>query len=148
MSWHSNQLSYALGIGGMVSLYGIMSLGIYYLGPMLGLGTVSVIIIIALLLLTWPIAILFLYFRRKRAARREAAEAAAGGEEAPQAKAKQQKTKGAAASSVRTSEEVTRDAEEAVQWLRSSRLGDSNARDAVYGLPWYLVAGPPASGKT
>ncbi len=49
---------------------------------------------------------------------------------------------------MRTSEEVTRDAEEAVQWLRSSRLGDSNARDAVYGLPWYLVAGPPASGKT
>src|SRR5205085_5274816 len=127
MSWHSNQLSYALGIGGMVSLYGIMSLGIYYLGPMLGLGTVSVIIIIALLLLTWPIAILFLYFRRKRAARREAAAAAAG-EEAPQAK---QKTKGAgAATGARVSEDVTRDAEEAVQWLRSSRLGDANARDA------------------
>ncbi|HMF58165.1 MAG TPA: type VI secretion system membrane subunit TssM, partial [Pyrinomonadaceae bacterium] len=148
MSWHSNQLSYALGIGGMVSLYGIMSLGIYYLGPMLGLGTVSVIIIIALLLLTWPIVILFLYFRRKRAARREAAAATAeAGEEAPQAQAKP-KTKGAAAANVRASEDVTRDAEEAVQWLRSSRLGDSNASDAVYGLPWYLVAGPPASGKT
>lgn len=149
MSWHSNQLSYALGIGGMVSLYGIMSLGIYYLGPMLGLGTVSVIVIIALLLLTWPIAILFMYFRRKRAARREA-EAAASGDEAPQAKAAQ-KSKGAAAaaaSNARVSEDVTRDAEEAVQWLKSSRLGDANAKDAVYGLPWYLVAGPPASGKT
>src|SRR5262245_22152120 len=34
----------------------------------------------------------------------------------------------------------------AIQWLRGSKLGKSG--HDVYRLPWYIVIGPPASGKS
>jgi type VI secretion system protein ImpL len=34
-----------------------------------------------------------------------------------------------------------------VQFLKSSNLGESG-KDAVYSLPWYIVAGAPRSGKS
>ncbi|MEK7855438.1 MAG: type VI secretion protein IcmF/TssM N-terminal domain-containing protein, partial [Acidobacteriota bacterium] len=37
--------------------------------------------------------------------------------------------------------------EEAVQFLKTSNLG-SSGRDAVYSLPWYIVAGAPRGGKS
>ncbi|HYE65281.1 MAG TPA: type VI secretion system membrane subunit TssM, partial [Pyrinomonadaceae bacterium] len=142
MSSHGDQLKYALGIGGLVSLYGIASLAVWFLGPSLGLGITEQIIIIALILLTWPLVILINHFRRKRAARR--AEAPAPGAEAKRS-VEQAK---AAAAPARVYEELMRNTEEAVQWLRSTRLGGAKSGDAVYALPWFLVAGPPGSGKT
>jgi type VI secretion system protein ImpL len=39
--------------------------------------------------------------------------------------------------------------EETVQWLRGTKLGGSKKDvEMVYALPWFLVAGPEASGKT
>jgi type VI secretion system protein ImpL len=35
----------------------------------------------------------------------------------------------------------------AIQWLRGSKLGKTG-QDVVYRLPWYLVVGPPGSGKS
>jgi type VI secretion system protein ImpL len=39
--------------------------------------------------------------------------------------------------------EVTR----AIASLKSSKLGKSGA-EALYALPWYVIIGPPGSGKT
>ncbi len=134
------QIKSFLGIAGIVSLYGIASLGVYYLGPFLGLSLTFQIVIIALLLLTLPFAILINHFRKRRARRREAAAAAAPEEG--------QRPGQAPAAPKRIYDELARGAEEAVQWLRSTRLGGAKSKEAVYGLPWFVVAGPPASGKT
>ena len=145
MSWHSDQLKYALGIGGLVSFYGLSSLAIYFIGSYFDVGLIFIILLIALLLLTWPIFVIFNYFRKRRKARKEAAAGGAqqGGATPPQA------AKGRTANvPSRAYDELTRGAEEAVQWLRSTRLGGAKSNDAVYGLPWFIVAGPPASGKT
>lgn len=37
--------------------------------------------------------------------------------------------------------------QKAVQALKSSKLGQSGV-DALYALPWYVIVGPPGSGKT
>ena len=144
MSTHGDQLKYALGITTLVSFYGIASLVIWFLGPQFGLGYGEQIVLIALVLLTWPFAILINFFRRRRAAAREAAAAAAapGGEATASSGGK------GAAAPARVYEELSAGAAEAVQWLRSSRLGDKKAKTAVYALPWYLIAGPPLSGKS
>ena len=133
-----------LGITGLVSFYGISSLAIWFLGPSIGLGTYSQIIIIALLLLTLPFVLLFAYLLRRRGAKREAAaQVQTQAAEAGPAKAAK-----SSAAPTRVYEELSRGAEEAVQWLRSSRLGNAKSKNAVYGLPWFLVTGPAGSGKT
>ena len=135
---HGDQLKSVLGISALVAFYGIASLAIVFLGPSIGLSYVWEFVIIALLLLTWPFAILINHIRKRRALKREAAQAAAD-PSAPQ------KPANGGNAPQRVYEEMTRGAEEAVQWLRT-RLSGSN--DALYALPWYIVAGPSASGKT
>ncbi len=141
MSAQVSQIKSILGISALVSFYGIASLIILFLGPSLGIPFIWEIVIIALLLLTLPFALLINYFRKRRARRREAQAAAleAGGAPEPVK---------AGAAPKRVYEELTRGAEEVVQWLRSTRLGGAKASEALYALPWYVVAGPPASGKT
>src|SRR5260370_10764540 len=143
MSGHGDQLKSVLGISALVSFYGIASLAIVFLGPSIGLTYVWEIVISALLLLTWPFAILINHWRKRRAAKREAAQAVA--EEAGGAQPAPVKGGGAPK---RIHEELARGAEEAVQWLRSTKLAGAKSSDALYALPWYIVAGPSSSGKT
>ncbi len=119
MQSSGDQLKYALGIGGLVSLYGIATLFVYYVGPRLGLDFSYQIVIIALILLTLPFAILLNHYRQKRAAKAEAApaEAAPGADGKPVAKPAGKHAKGAAPAAVY--DELARGAEEAVQWLRA-----------------------------
>lgn len=154
MSSPDEQLKSSLSIAALSSFYGVASLSVWFLGPLVGLGAAWRIGLIVLLLLTWPLAFLF---RRARAARRKkSADAAtvattdATNEPKPVASAAAATTNGKAkgAAPARAYEELARNAEEAVRWLRSTRLSGTRARDAVYALPWFLVAGPPASGKT
>ena len=37
---------------------------------------------------------------------------------------------------------------EAIQTLKSSKLGERSVRGALYALPWYMVIGNPAAGKS
>lgn len=138
MSVQGNQIKSALGISALVSIYGIASLAVWFLGPSLGMGFAWQIIIIALILLTLPFAILINHFRSKRAKKRA---------EMPSGAAEQQGEK-AAAPPKRVYDELSRAAEEAVQWLRNTLLAGAKSNRAVYALPWFVVAGPPASGKT
>ena len=98
---------------------------------------ITEIIIIAFILLSWPLGFFASYFLKNRGKK----SVAAGAElSAPTGKS--------SLSASRQYEELTRSAEEAVQFLRSSNLGNREVSDAVYGLPWYVLAGPPGSGKT
>lgn len=142
MSWHGEQLKSALGLSALVSFYGITTVLVWFLGSSLGLTVTSQIVIIALILLTWPGAVLI---RRYFKAREEPTPAPApdGRATAPRPRKQTQLPPPTG-----TYEELTRGAEEAVQWLRGTKLSGKQSGDAVYALPWFMIAGPPASGKT
>ena len=126
MSSQASQLKRVLWIAILVSVYGVACLLTWFVGESLGLGVPERVVIIALILLTWPVGYLLIHFlRRKKATSSEPS---------------------IAGTTVRAPGEMERAAEEAVQWLRTSRLGTDG--DAVYGLPWFVVAGPAGSGKT
>ena len=150
MAWHGDQLKYAFGLTGMFSFYGVVLVGVWLLGDQFGDSNMTYrIVIIAVVLLTLPFALVGGYFasrRGKKAAKAEElatqeAQTAAGqaGAEAAAAPAK-------LAAPTGNYSELTTSAEEAVQFLKSSNL--NAGKDAVYALPWYLVAGTPKSGKT
>lgn len=143
MSWHTDQLKYALGFGGVLSFYGIVTM-ITYLVPLPQLGYYErTAILLAFVLITLPFVALFGFIIARRRKKREQAEtAAASGSE--QAAAAAPARSAAPAGSYPN---LAVGAEEVVQFLKSSNLG-SGGRDAVYSLPWYLVAGHPKSGKS
>ncbi|HEY6329372.1 MAG TPA: type VI secretion system membrane subunit TssM, partial [Blastocatellia bacterium] len=141
MSQQWSTLKSYLGLSALVSIYGIASLLVLYAGPSLGLGLSAQIIIIVLLLLTWPFAILISRLARRRRERKGAARAST----AAPAGSTNGKSNGKPAKQY---PELNRNTEEAVQWLRSTRLGGKKSGDAIYGLPWFVIAGPPRSGKT
>src|SRR5215218_4147589 len=143
MSWHVNQLKYAFGLGGLMSFYGIVGLAVYML-PASSVGSSRKIIIVALVLLTIPFALLLSYVAarrsRKKEEKKEAAAAAGASESTPAPQAKLSTPSG-------SYPELVSGTEEAVQFLKTSNLGE-NGKDAVYSLPWYIVAGAPKSGKS
>ncbi len=132
----------------MFSFYGVTLLGVYLLGDRFGGSFYTYrIVIIGIVLLTLPFALVGSYFvsrRNKKAAKAEeeaAAAAAAGGAEQVEATAPA-KLKAPTGKY----DELTTSAEEVVQFLKSSNVG--GGKDAVYALPWYVVMGPPKSGKS
>ena len=143
MGWHTDQLKYALGFGGMLSFYGIVSVAIYMLP--IDIYQWQRIAIIAFVLLTLPFVILIwliVAIRRRRKAKREAEASSQAAVAEPAENGSQPRL-----STAGNSPEITRGTEEVVQFLKTSNLGEGG-RDAVYSLPWYMVAGAPRSGKS
>jgi type VI secretion system protein ImpL len=138
MSW--SQLKTVLMISSLISIYGISVLVVWLLGPSVGLSIILQIALTALILLTLPIGLLIHYYRKKRARQADKAspkEKRNAGERARQLPAP-----------TGTYEELSRGAEEVVQWLRATKLTGVRSNDAVFALPWFMVTGPSASGKT
>jgi type VI secretion system protein ImpL len=139
-SWHKSQLSYAIGLSSIMTFYGIVSILSYYAGDALGYGITYRLIVIGLVLLTLPFALVAGYFAQRKLMKSQEAE-----EKAQQEGEQKEQAKGAAGAA-QPSDDVSKNAQEAVQWLRSTKLAGS--ADAVYALPWYVTAGPTRSGKT
>ena len=142
-SWHFDQLKYAFGIGGFMSFYGMVGLIVMFL-PASTAAYNYKIVIVAIVLLTMPLALIGLVVsrrRQKKAAKELAAANADAGENADTDQAK----KVAAPSG--NYDDINKSTEEVVQFLKTSNLGESG-KDAVYSLPWYLVAGTPRAGKS
>ncbi len=131
-----SELKYALGIGGLVSFYGVVSIGVWFLGDQFGAGNTEKIVIIALVLITLPFVLIigFIASRRRKKAERLEAQAQAN-EEVSEAQPQKLSTPSG------NYDDFSKSAEEAVQFLKSSNLD-------AYALPWYLVVGTPKSGKT
>lgn len=144
MSWHTNKLKSAIGLGGIVSIYGVVTL-LTFMVPYPRLGMMQrTIIIVAFVLITLPFVLLIGFVMSRRKKKKEAADAAA----APPVDAAA--TNGDApklSSPAGSYSDLSTGTEEAVQFLKTSNLG-TGGRDAVYGLPWYLVAGQPRAGKS
>lgn len=153
MNWHLNQLKYAMGLGGIMSFYGIVALIVWFSGDYMGYRPSSRVVVIALVLITMPFALIIGYVSSRRqkksetkpeeqpppAAKQEAAGEAPAGESQAGAQ-KLQKPTG-------SYEDIEKTSAEVVQFLKDSKLGDGG-KDSVYSLPWYLVAGTPKSGKS
>jgi len=144
MSQISSKLKTVLGIGGICSFYGIVSIGMFLIPIRLGYMERTIIVLV-FLIVTLPFVILFswLLSRRKKKKAEKAAEEKAP-EAAGDAAANGQPAAPAPAGAFGS---LSSGAEEAVQFLKTSSLGTSG-RDAVYGLPWYIVAGAPSAGKS
>ena len=146
MSWHTDQLKYALGFGGVLSFYGIVCL-LSYMVPYPRIGyTERTIIFVAFLLITLPFVLLFGFLISRRS-KKKAEREAAGNADASQQTDVTTEAAPKLSSPAGSYTDLTTGTEEAVQYLKSSNLG-SAGRDAVYGLPWYIVAGQPRSGKS
>jgi len=137
-------MKYALGLGSIMSFYGIVG-AIVLMMPEGSIGRNQKVVVIVLLLLTMPFTLLTGYLaarRSKKKAEKREAEAAEKADaptgDAPPAKA---------AAPAGTYPDIASSSEEVVQFLKSSNLGEGG-KDAVYSLPWYLVAGAPRSGKS
>lgn len=137
------QLKYLFGVSGVMSMYGIASMAVWFLGPSVGLGSTERIVLIALVLLTLPIGLVASAARKRR--KEAAADEPAAAPEAAPAKAGRGKIKAVKSNATGPLDEG---AEEAVRWLRGTKLAGARDADAVYRLPWFVVAGPPGAGKT
>jgi len=130
----------------MMSFYGIVGLIVYMLPPS-SVGSTEKIVIIALVLLTLPFALIIMFVSSRRRKKRErleteaAASALAG--ETEQAAMQPQKL----TTPIGNYGDLGSGTEEAVQFLKTSNLSNGG-KDAVYSLPWYIVAGAPRSGKS
>lgn len=143
-SWHVGQLKYALGLGSIMSFYGIVTF-IVLMMPEGSVGKNQKVVVIVLILLTLPFTLLAGYLATRRSKKKAAKEAAAAETAAAPAEAAQKTT--APATPQGNYANLTSSAEEVIQFLKSSNLGEGG-KDAVYGLPWYLVAGAPKTGKS
>ena len=142
-SWQITQLKYAFGVSGLMSFYGIVSMATWLAGDRFGYSTTQRVVIIVLVLLTLPVALVTGYAAKRRSKKKEAkAEAEAKVGEAT-ADGKAQKL----AAPTANYDDLSKSAEEVVQFLKTSNLGEGG-KDAVYSLPWYVVAGTPKSGKS
>ncbi len=144
-SWHIDQLKYAFGIGGFMSFYGVVGLIVWVGGDKMGLPVSSKIVVIALVLLTMPLALIIGYVATRRS-KKKAAKALAEAE----AKTAETSADGQPQNLVAPITDfgdLNKSAEEVVQFLKASNLGESG-KDAVYSLPWYIVAGTPRAGKS
>lgn len=147
MSWHANQLKFALGLGGMMSFYGAVSLVILLMPPGSFGGRQYQVAVIALVLLTLPFALIIMFVASRRSKKKAKKEAEAAAQAAEGTAAAAPAAQAAPAAPVGSFATLTSGTEEAVQFLKTSNLGTSG-RDAIYSLPWYIVAGAPRAGKS
>ena len=127
----------------MLSFYGIVSLIVYMLPPT-RIGSTQKIVIIALFLLTLPFVLLVGFLVARRAKKK------AESQQAPQQAAESSAAAGQSQKLVTPTgnfSDLNAGFEETVQFLKTSNLGNGS-KDAVYSLPWYLVAGTPRAGKS
>ena len=148
MSWHTDQLRYALGLGGLVTFYGLVTLIIFVAGSRFGVDLSYQIVIVALVLLTLPFALVISLVASRRKRKRELAA------QKEEESKKSVEENGAPPVQKISSpsgryEELNTSANTTFQFLQTSNLaGDAKGKDAIYALPFFLFAGTPRSGKS
>ncbi|MEP6848455.1 MAG: type VI secretion system membrane subunit TssM [Acidobacteriota bacterium] len=141
-SWQGSQLKFALGLGGIMSFYGIVSIIVWIGGTKMHLPINYQIVTIALILLTLPFALVIAFVISRRGKKKRAAAEAAK-QPATQVEAATPAATAQKSAPAGTYGDLSAGVEEVVQFLKSSSSGDR-----LYSLPWYIVAGAPDSGKT
>lgn len=110
------------------------------LGPMLGLTNVQKMAAILVIMFIGMIMLVVGYVRANRSA--SAIEKSIG----KQADKQRQSVRPDNQAEI---EQLQRDLEDAIERLKNSKLGGGRSgKSALYALPWYMIVGPPAAGKT
>lgn len=119
-----------------------VALLIWFLAPVISIfaGTLARLALISVVAVGWLIANLMLDLR---AARRNA-QMIAQVTETPATKSARSEN----GSSAEETEALRERLEEALAELKRSQSGDRGGRQYLYQLPWYVLIGPPGSGKT
>ena len=127
------------------SLLGVLllSLVIWFLGPFFAFGEVRPLfsvagrmIAIAIAFIVWVALLQWSFFKQVRASRKLASDVAGQAEAPSVGEARKSEPADAAL--------LKQHFEEAVGRLRKDKRGGGN----LYRLPWYVIIGPPGSGKT
>jgi type VI secretion system protein ImpL len=132
-----------------VTLIGAVLLGlvVWFVGPLLGVGEsrplegeIARLVVILVIVILWAAINIVGLLRERRNADRLMDGVAAGAAVPP----------GSANAAVRDEEVGTvRDrVTEALEILKTSKLGGKAGRRWIYQLPWYVIIGPPGVGKT
>jgi type VI protein secretion system component VasK len=152
MSWHTDQLKYALGLGGLVTFYGLISLIVFVGGQQFGLKLTEQIVIVAIVLLTLPFALVIGYFLTRSKKPKETDESAAAPSAPEMANGNGNNGQSAAPQKMNAPsgkyEELTANADTAISFLKTSNLSGAKGAEALYSLPFFVFAGAPRSGKT
>lgn len=122
-----------------MGFYGMIALISVALDRMFGWGNQERLIIIAIVLITLPFTLIIAFFAMRKRKKDEKQTDAAVVESSAQ------QNLNAPAGSY---DEISKGIEEVVQFVKSSNLGQAKGKDALYSLPWFIVAGPSGSGKS
>ncbi len=136
-----------MGLGGMMSIYGIASLIVWFGGDKLGVGLNYRIVFLALILLTIPFALIANFFVSRKKKNPEKGEDAEAKENASDDDNAKDTKKSKKAKPIAGDEDIDKGIAEVVDFLKSSNLG-TKGKETIYSLPWYLVVGKPKSGKS
>lgn len=112
----------------IIGLYGVGGVFAWYLGGSFGFDSTGQILLVALILCTFPIALIITYYLKKRS--------------------EKNLTVATSDQSKEDHPELVQRAEEVLQWLKSTKLASKSTHEIIYQLPWFLLLGQSASGKT
>ncbi len=124
-----------IGVIGLIALAAFLFLG----AQALELALLYAAIAFGLVLVGWLLVWLFKRWRAWRASRQL--------EQAIESDAQQAREQ-APARQRQEFDEIRQRMEEAVRTIKTSKLGQTTGRAALYELPWYMVIGNPAAGKS
>ena len=146
-TWQFSQLKWALGLGSLMTFYGIVNMAVWVLGSQFGMNVEYRVLVIALILLTMPFTLIIGYVVSRRNKKKEAKAAEEAKGEKAEEKTADTGTAQKLAKPSGNYEDLEKSTEEVVQFLKASNLGEAG-KEAIYSLPWYLVLGAPKSGKS
>lgn len=124
-----------LGVIGLIAISAFILLSAQTLKLAMIWAIVLILVIVAGWLIVW-------FIRRRRAARAAQAMDTMLAQDSDRAVAK------AAPAKKSEVEAVRKRLNEAISTLKSSKLGEVSGKAALYELPWYVVIGNPAAGKS
>lgn len=133
-SEHTDKMRRVFEYAAIIAMYGVGGTLAWMFGNAIGFDVRGQILLVVIVLLTFPLALLINYLWKKRASTTNEDRVISSPDNSSE--------------KLKTNSELMQRTEEIVHWLKKTKLGSNESGEILYRLPWYLVIGPPSSGKT